>query len=153
MKLLTKVLLLAIAFSLTAGYVWQAKAVTLSLNVPAGQEIIQRINLTAEDKIKVTFLVLGQTSNPLLFSIVYPNGTSTDFGDFDQQTISFSSYVKGVCELHFDNRNASDDKLVSLNYEVEHQFLGIPQPVFIIILITLILLAILAGYLIMGKYA
>jgi hypothetical protein len=55
--------------------------------------------------------------------------------------------------MHFDNRNSSSSKLVTLNYEVEHYYFGIPSVLFIVVAITVLLVCVVAGYIIMGKYS
>ena len=89
----------------------------------------------------------------LHFLIVLPNATAMDYGEIGQCSTSFITNTKGGVELHFDNSNSSDSKLVTLNYEIEHYIFGIPQMIFLLIVIALLLVGITAGYLIMGKYS
>lgn len=142
-----------IVFSLVLSFVYVVYAATFSLNVQAGKELMHPIELAAEDRVKMTIKVLGQTSSSVQFWILFPNSTNTDYGEISYRSIEFASEMKGICELHFDNSNSSEPKLVTLNYEVEHYFLGIPQIPFILIVITVFLLLIAAGYMIMGKYS
>ena len=84
--------------------------------------------------------------------MVLPNGTTSDQGEISQFTFGFFTEVTGECQLHFDNGNSSDTKLVTLNYGVEHYVFGIPQMFFLPIAITLLLLCVAVGYIVMGKY-
>jgi hypothetical protein len=155
-KPLTKPLakgMLLIVLTLIITLASSAQATTESLNIQAGKESVRTINLAAEDKIRITFTLVSHTSGDFHFWMVFPNSTKRDSGETTQTTISFSSEVKGICELHFDNSNASENQLVTLNYEIEHFIFGIPQIPFLLIVVTFFLLCIIAGYIIMGKYS
>jgi hypothetical protein len=152
-KPLTKSISLLIILTLTLTLAGSAQAITESLNIQAGKESIRTINLASEDKIRITFTLLSRTPRDFHFWMVFPNSTKRDYGETTQTTISFSSEVKGTCELHFDNSNSSKNQLVTLNYEIEHFIFGIPQIPFLLIVVTFFLLCIIAGYIIMGKYS
>lgn len=152
-RLLSKSALFLLVLALVTGLVDFAQATTESLNVQAGKEFIKTIDLAAEDQIRITFTFIGSTPDTLHFWMVFPNATTRGYGEISQSTISFISDVQGLCELHFDNSNSSSAQLITLNYEIEHYIFGIPQIPFLIIVIAVLLLAVVAGYIIMGKYA
>jgi hypothetical protein len=152
-KPLTKTIALLVILTLTISLTGSAQATTESLNIQAGKEAIRTIDLGAEDKIRITFTLVSHTSEDFHFRLTFPNSTTRDYGETTQATISFTSEVKGVCELHFDNTNSSENQLVTLNYEAEHFIFGIPQIPFLLIVVTFFLLCIIAGYIIMGKYS
>jgi hypothetical protein len=131
------------------------QAATESLTVNAGKEIIRSIELGSEDRIQLTFQVLGiaQSDDKLHFWMIFPNATMKDYGAVTQATINFISGIKGSLELHFDNNNSSDAKLVTLNYDIEHYIFGMPQIPFLLIVVVVFLVCIAAGYIIMGKYS
>ena len=146
-------LLVFIVFTIATTLPGIAQAVTESLSVDAGEDMLKTIELESEDRIRITLNVLGQTSHTLRFWITFPNSTTIDYGEVTKNTINFNSDVKGICELHFDNTNSSDPKLVTLNYEIEHYIFGMPQIPFLLIVVTVFLLIIVAGYITMGKYS
>lgn len=146
-------LVIFIVFILATTLPGIAQAVTESLNVDAGEDLLKKIELESEDRIRITLTVLGQESHSLKFWITFPNSTIKDYGETTKSTINFNSDVKGICELHFDNTNSSDPKLVTLNYEIEHYIFGMPQIPFLLIVVTVFLLLIVAGYITMGKYS
>ena len=129
------------------------QAATASFNVDPGKEFVRTINLDTGDKIQISFNVLGGTSNELHFWILLPNATTMDYGQIGQCSTSFVTNTQGGVDLHFDNSNSSDSALVTLNYEIEHYIFGIPQMIFLLIVIALLLVGVTAGYLIMGKYS
>ena len=151
-KPLAKSILLIVLIS-TLTLAGSSQATTESLNIQAGKESVRTVNLAAEDKIRITFTLVSHTSGDFHFWMVFPNSTKRDYGETTQTTISFSSEVKGTCEMHFDNSNSSENQLVTLNYEIEHFIFGIPQIPFLLIVVTFFLLCIIAGYIIMGKYS
>lgn len=128
-------------------------ATTQSINVEAGKEFVVNINVESGDRVQFTFITTGKSYSNLTFSITFPNATVMDLGQIDQYSSSFTSDAKGTCELHFNNINSSETELVSLNYEVQHYILGIPQMIFVLAAIAILLMVVVAGYIIMGKYA
>jgi hypothetical protein len=144
---------LMLILCLFIGAIEIAHATTESLNVEAGKDLVCKINLESEDRVQLTFVTIGQAYSNLRFSIVLPNSTVINLGEIDQYSTSFTSDAKGTCELHFDNTNSSETALVSLNYEVEHYILGMPEMIFILVAIAVLLMVIVTGYIIMGKYA
>ncbi len=128
------------------------RATTESLSIDAGEEAVCKINVASTDRVQLTFVTTGQASGNLSFSIVFPNSTVVNLGDLDQYSTRFTSNVKGTCELHFDNTNSSESALVALNYDVEHYILGIPEMIFVLAAIAVLLMVIVSGYIIMGKY-
>jgi hypothetical protein len=153
MQKLRMFLYLTIIFNLIIIEICIAGANTDSLRVRAGEELVQKINLSAEDRVRITLSVLDQSSSGLDFWMIFPNATTRDYGEIRQAEIKFTSDVKGVCELHFNNGNSSESRLVTLNYDIEHYYFGIPEIPFLIIVIGVLLLCIIAGYIIMGKYS
>jgi hypothetical protein len=153
MKPKNRLLAMLAAAALLVVLVGAANATTESINVQSGKDATRTINLSSGDHTSLTFTVVGQAPNNLQFSMVLPNGTTTEYGQTNQFTIDFFTDVEGVCQLHFDNTNATTDQLVSLNYNVEHYVFGIPQMTFMLIFIAVVLICIVAGYIIIGKYS
>jgi hypothetical protein len=152
MKLNRFLCLLVVSASLIA-IAGTVQAATESLNVQAGEDSVRKIDMSTEDHIRISFTVLSQSPSSFRFWIVFPNGTTGDYGESTNCNISFASDVQGECELHFDNTNSSSAQLITLNYEIEHYYFGIPEIPFLIIVIAVLLLCIAAGYIIMGKYS
>ena len=152
MKCLAKLCFFLAVSCLLISLLGIAHAATESLSIEPGKEIIRKIDVASEDRIRLTFINLGQMSNALRFLIAFPNSTITDFGKVDQYTTSFTSNIKGICELRFDNTNSTEPVLVSLNYEITHYILGMPEMIFVLATIAVLLVVIVAGYIIMGKY-
>jgi hypothetical protein len=142
-----------IVFAVLITAVATVQAATESLNIQAGKDLVRKIEVSAEDHIRITFKILSQSTSSFRFWILFPNGTSREYGPSTSYDINFASDVQGECELHFDNTESSDTQLVTLNYEIEHYYFGIQEIPFLIIVILVLLLCIVAGYIIMGKYA
>ncbi len=80
------------------------------------------------------------------------NSTTIDYGEASQLAIEFPANVEGNCYLHFANSHSETAELVTLNYNIEHSVLGIPQMLFLLVAIGVLLLFVVAGYIAMGKY-
>jgi hypothetical protein len=152
-KQLTRFLCFLLVFTLLTTIAGTVQAATESLNVQAGEDSVRKIDVSAGDHIQIDFTVLSQSPSSMRFRIVFPNGTTKDYGESSSYNISFISDVQGECALHFDNTNSSRSQLVTLEYEIEHYYFGIPEIPFLIIVIAVLLLCIAAGYIIMGKYS
>jgi hypothetical protein len=153
MRLNQLVCLLVVSTLLITMFVASVQAATESLNIQAGEDSVRKINMSAEDHIRISFTVLSQSPSSFRFWIVFPNGTTRNYEESTSYNISFVSGVQGECELHFDNTNSTSNQLVTLNYEIEHYYFGIPEIPFLIIVIGVLLLCIVTGYVIMGKYS
>lgn len=153
MKQFNRFVCLLSVFILLITIAGTVQAATESLNVQAGKDLVRKIDMSTEDHIQIDFTVLSQSPSSMRFWIIFPNGTTRDYEQSSSYNISFVSDVQGECELHFDNTNSSNAQLVTLNYEIEHYYFGIPEIPFLIIVIAVLLLCIVAGYVIMGKYS
>ncbi len=128
-----------------------AEATTTNFTVPAGEEVTRTINLAVEDHVLIRFTVVGLPDNALNFYITYPNGTVKDFGMVGDFHYSFVCNVEGMYILHFSNQHSSGEKFVALDYEVEHYIFGIPQMLFMTIIIAVVCVAAVAAFIFMGK--
>ncbi len=147
-------LLVALAvFILMLALAGTARATTLSINVQSGTDVVRTIDLATEDHVLLKCSALGDESDKMTFWATFPNGTTIDYGELGQIELAFVSGTSGPFEMHFDNSNSSSSKLVTLNYEVQHYYFGMSSVLFIIVAITVLLVCIVAGYLIMGKYS
>jgi len=128
-------------------------ASTGSFIVEAGKDYYYKIEVTSTDKLHLTFVTTGDPSSNFCFSITFPNSTYLDLGEVDKYSASFTSDTTGTCELYFDNTNSMQPTFVALNYEVDHYILGIPQMIFALVVILVLVMVIVVGYAIMGKYS
>ena len=128
-------------------------ASTESVSIKPSDDFIQSIELAEGDQVSLTFSVLGPAPNTLHFYVLLPNGTTIDYGIGSQGSVSFSTDVEGKCLLHFENSDSSDVQLLTLDYTVEHYILGLSTLLFVLLAIAVLLVFVVAGYIVMGKYA
>ena len=110
----------------------------VSLTVKAGEEATHPINLIVEDHVLIQYRFVRGNVSAMQFSISFPNGTLRDFETSGDFSYSFICDVEGEYLLHFFNTNQEEDLQVYLNYEIQHYILGIPQMLFMVILIAII---------------
>jgi hypothetical protein len=129
-----------IILALTAVLVGLGEATTASLNLKPSEEVLQPVNLIAEDRVLIQFKVIGATSTSSLvhFSLIFPNATVKDFGEIGSYTTSFVCDLEGEYTLNFTNTDQAENRLVTLNYEIDHYILGMPQMLFMVILIAVV---------------
>jgi len=125
----------------------------MNFTVQGGKEETRSISLAVEDRVLIRFTVVGLSDSSLHFYTTYPNGTEKDFGRRGDFHNSFLCDIEGECVLHFSNTDSTEDKLVALNYEVQHYIFGIPQMLFLTIIIVVVCVAAVAVFILMGKPA
>jgi hypothetical protein len=133
------------------GIVKSAEATTMTFTVQSGKEETKPFNLAVEDRVLIKFTVIGSSDSSIHFSIAYPNGTSKEFGKVGYFHYDFVCNAEGEYILHFSNTDSTEDKLVTLDYEVQHYIFGIPQMLFLAIIIVVICVAAVAVFILMGK--
>jgi hypothetical protein len=114
------------------------QATITSLIVKSGEEVTHPINLIVEDRVLIQYKVVGGNANAMQFSISVPNDTVRDFGGSGDFSYSFICDVEGEYVLHFVNTDQTEEIRVTLDYEVQHYIFGIPQMLFMVILIAVV---------------
>ena len=66
-------------------------------------------------------------------------------------SFSFLTTEAGTYTLHFDNTQSTETKTVTLNYDVEHYILGMPQEMFLTIVIVTLAVLTVAAFVLVGK--
>jgi len=145
-----------IILALLAVLIGLGQAMTTNFTVKGGEEVIHPISLAAEDRVLIQFSAVassavGEASNTVHFSIVFPNGTVKDFGEVGKASYSFICDAEGEYTLHFVNNDAAVDKLVTLNYEIDHYIFGIPQMLFLALIIVLACVGGVAAFVLLGR--
>lgn len=127
-------------------------ATTVSINLPAGEQVDQIIDLKINDHVRIQFNVLGTDNSYISFSLIYPNSTETYFGDVGLLSYNFISDMKGEYKMSFVNNDLTENKLVTLNYNIEPYMFGMPQTQFLIIFIAVICVMMVAFYSLLGPH-
>jgi hypothetical protein len=124
---------------LTAFFVGIGEAATLSITVKHGEEVIQPISLVVEDRVLIQVKVIGASgSSRIQFSMACPNGTVQNFGEVVDFSTGFVCDLEGEYRLNFTNADQSENILVTLNYNIDHFIFGIPQTLFLVLLIGVV---------------
>ena len=143
---------LLVSVAVVAVLMRSVSATAMNFTVTAGEEVVRTISLSKEDRVLVSFTVIGgQSDNTIDFSITYTNGTVQDFGMIGGLENGFLCDKDGQCLLHFSNLNGSENKLVSLDYEVQHYVLGMPQMLFLTVVIVVVCVAAVAVFILMAR--
>jgi hypothetical protein len=133
-----------------------AQATTGIITVQPEKEVKYPIDLALEDRVLIQFKVVGgastgETSNTIRFSLVYPNATEKGFGVTGDFSYSFICDAKGDYTLRFVNDHLTEDKIVTLDYEVDHYIFGIPQMLFMVIIIAVVCVVGAAAFIAMSR--
>ncbi|MGB9756783.1 MAG: hypothetical protein ACPLVJ_03270 [Candidatus Bathyarchaeales archaeon] len=117
----------------------------------SGEEITKVLRLTIEDHVFIKFTVVGVSENTIHFYMTYPNKTTKDFDSIGDFRYTFVCDAEGDYILHFSNTGSSVEKLVTLDYEVEHYIFGVPQMLFLTVIIAIICVIAVAAFILLSK--
>ena len=127
-----------IILALLSVLVGLVQATITSLTVKAGEEVTHPIDLIVEDRVLIQYKIVEGTVTAIQFSITFPNGTVKDFSGSGDFSHSFICDIEGEYVLHFVNTDQQEQIRVILDYEVQHYIFGMPQMLFMVILIAII---------------
>jgi hypothetical protein len=148
-KAVTWFSLLLLLILLSAG---QVMATAETVLVQSGKTVFRDVNLNVEDEVSGRISVIGGESGGINFTVVGPNDQivlptkMVIVSDF-----KFSASEKGTYRFIFDNSLSSIDKTVSFNYDAKHYWFGMPQEVFLMIIVVLVGALALAIYAMASK--
>ena len=133
-------------------FVRVADAATMSFWVSKGQTETRSINLEVDDHVLIEFTITGHGENAVDFYLADPEGNvKVGYNSTGSVHYSFVCDKAGEYILHFFNVNSNEDSFVALNYEVEHYIFGIPQMLFLAIIVVLVCVGAVAVFILMGK--
>lgn len=142
-------ILFLLIVNLVAG---SAKAETEQFTVDPESEVTIPLNLQKDDRVAIGFTVVGQSVNALNFYVTDPNGnTVSQYDSVGQKSFSLHATAPGVYTLHFDNSLWQEEKMVTLNYDVQHYIFGLPQTLFYVLVIAVISVIGIAFFVLLGK--
>jgi hypothetical protein len=127
-----------VILALAVFFVGLGDATTASITLKPGEEVLQPVKLIAQDRVLIQFKVIGATSSLVHFSVTFPNATLKDYGEVSDYRTSFVCDLEGEYVLNFTNKDQTENKLVTLNYEIDHYIFGMPQMLFMVILIAVV---------------
>lgn len=127
-------------------------ATTLSINLEAGEKTDHTLSLKLDDHVRIKFNVLGTESSYVDFSLILPNSTEFNFGEVGVFSYDFVCDAKGEYKMSFVNNDLSENKLVTLNYDVEAYMFGLPQTQFLVIFIAVVCVMMVAFYSILSPH-
>ena len=129
-----------------------ASATVLQFTLPAGEATTRSLKLAVEDRVMIKFSVLGQAEDTIDFHITAPNRTVVaTYSKQGNVRHSFICEEAGEYVLTFSNTYSSEDKFITLDYEIQHYIFGIPQMLFMTMIIVMICVAAVAVFIMMGK--
>jgi hypothetical protein len=131
-----KVLFAFIILALLSVLSGLGQATITSLIVKGGEEVTHPIQLIMDDRVLIQYKVIGGNPSAMNFSMNFPDGTVKNFGTSSDFSYSFVCDVEGEYVLHFVNTDQIEELRVTLNYEIDHYIFGMPQMLFMVIVIA-----------------
>jgi len=129
-----------------------ASATTTQFSVQGGAEVLKTISLATDDHVLIKFTIVGQTESTIDFYVADPHGNvMAEFSRQGDVRYPFVCNEGGDYVLHFSNTFSPESKLVTLDYEIEHYLFGLPQMLFLTLVVVVICVAAVAVFILMGK--
>jgi len=129
-----------------------ADAKTENLSVPPETDLTKSLHLKENDRVSIGFSVIGEISNQIDFYITNPDeDRACQYDNTGHESFSFLTTKAGTYTLHFDNTQSTETKIITLNYDVEHYILGMPQEMFLVMVIAVICVLAIAVFILAGK--
>ena len=129
-----------------------AIAETENFKVPAFAETTKILSLKEDDRVSMGYTIIWESSSEFDFRITDPlRKTILQFNGIGQRNFSFAATTTGTYILHFNNSLSHEDKMVTLNYSIQHYIMGIPQNMLLVIVIAVILVLAVAAFAVLGK--
>jgi len=152
MKFLNKfvqcILIFLLSISLLIGLV---QSLTESISIKPDSEVNQTLYLLSEDRVLLQIKILKDTSDGFSSALILPNGTVIEFGEANNIDYRFICEIEGEYILKFVNSDKQNDKLVTLNYEIQNYVFGIPKMLFLTLIIVGICLVGVVIFVFLGK--
>lgn len=148
-KALVRFLLITMILGILVQY---ASATAMQFTVRGGEEDhAVKVNLATEDHVLIRFTVVGHTENTIDFKLTDPHeNTTAEFINKGDVSYTFVCAEGGDYTMHFSSFSL-EDKLITLEYEIEHYFFGLPQMLFMVLVVVVICVAAVAVFILMGK--
>lgn len=124
-----------------------ALATTLQFNISAGNERIEALQLAKEDHVAIKIDATGLID----FTLTDPRGNTKTFEGTADVDYSFVCDIEGKYTMRFSNVGSVEDRLVTIDYEVQHYVFGIPQMLFLTLVIVLFCMAAVAVFVMMSR--
>jgi len=152
MKLLKKSFLCTLVFLVSVSLLIElGQSITSSINIKPESEFEQTLNLELEDHVLIQIRALGVSSNDFSSKLFFPNDSLIDFGGENQINYSFICEIEGQYILKFSNNDSQNDKLITLNYEIQNYVFGMPKMLFLTLMIVGICLVWVVIFVFLGK--
>jgi hypothetical protein len=127
-----------IIVSVLTGILVPAFGTNTSFTLQPLEERTIPLSLQQTDGVSGSFSTVSDDGTGVNFYVTDPyNNTVLHYDDVLQRSFSFTAEMEGNFQLHFDNSlSAAYRKTVSLNYDVTHYIMGLPQEQFLMIVIV-----------------
>ena len=145
----TSLILFLFLFMLLFAIIPQANAETKPLKLPPKQDTTISVNLNSGDSMSGTVVVNGEGS--VDFWVSDPqNGNATSSNNIRYTQFSITAETSGTFTFHMFNRGDNEVTL-TLNYNAVRRIFGMPQEIFLLLVIAGIVLLMLIIWAVMSK--
>ena len=126
-------------------------SITFNINVQPNSEVDHKLDLLLEDHVLFQIRSIGGTSGNFSASLLLPDGSVFSLGEGNSFDYSFICEIEGEYSLKLLNSDIKNEKLVTLNIEIQNYVFGIPKMLFLTLLIVGICLVGVVFFVFLGK--
>jgi hypothetical protein len=152
MIVLRKITIYSLFFLLlVSSIVGLVHSITFNINVKSNSEASHEFDLILEDHVLLQVRSIGSTSGNFSSILLLPNDSTIQIGEGNSFDYSFICEIEGHYILKFINSDIQNDKLVTLNVEIQNYVFGMPKMLFMTLLIVGICLVGVVFFVFLGK--
>jgi len=128
-----------------------ASGTIFNMNVQPNSQENHEFNLALEDRVLIQIRSIGITTGNFSASLIFPDGSKINFGEKNNIDYTFICEVEGKYSLELINSDMENERLVTLNIEIQSYIFGLPKMVVLTLLILGICLVGVVFFVFLGK--
>jgi hypothetical protein len=126
-------------------------SITFNINIQPDSEVDHKIDLALEDHVLLQIRSIGGTSGTFSSSLILPGGSLLSLGEGNSFDYSFICKIEGEYTLKLVNTDVQNEKLVTLNIEIQNYVFTMPKMLFLTLIIVGICLVGVVFFVFLGK--
>jgi hypothetical protein len=126
-------------------------SITFNINIQPDSEVDHKIDLALDDHVLLQVRSIGGTSGNFSSSFILPGGSLLILGEGNSFDYSFICEIEGEYTLKLVNTDVQNEKLVTLNIDIQNYVFGMPKMLFLTLIIVGICLVGVVFFVFLGK--
>lgn len=152
MSVLRKIIVYTLFFLMVISFIiGLVFSITFNINIQPDSEVDHKIDLALDDHVLLQVRSIGGTSGNFSSSFILPGGSLLILGEGNSFDYSFICEIEGEYTLKLVNTDVQNEKLVTLNIDIQNYVFGMPKMLFLTLIIVGICLVGVVFFVFLGK--